>query len=377
MIQARVLLPGLVAVLGALSACSDDGAGEPQNTSGAGPVAGTPSTSGAAGNPAGGNAGTSSSAGSAGTAGSGAGMGGNSGAGGAAGGSGGSGGTALGPAKPTMVGSEWALALGDVTLQVDPQAGGRVTTFKLGSDNLLTGPAVHPTYWGSTLWIAPEATLWMQPPPAPIDSDPYTATATDTALTLSGMTYAKLGVSATKVFSTDAARGAFTIEYRLNNTSQAAVMMSPWEVTRVLPRGLTFFPKGPSQRLSMGATMPTTESSGIVWYSYDMNAVTNDSKLWADATEGWVAHVAAGLVFIKTFSDLSAEQIAPMEGDVELYTNELHTYIELENLGPYVSIAPGASASWTVTWYLRRLPAALEATAGNMALAQFVRETID
>jgi hypothetical protein len=107
-----------------------------------------------------------------------------------------------------------------------------------------------------------------------------------------------------------------------------------------------------------------------------MNAVTSDSKLWADASEGWVAHVAAGLVFIKTFSDLSAEQIAPMEGDVALYTNQLHTYIELENLGPYVSIAPGASASWTVTWYLRRLPAGLEATAGNMALAQFVREAI-
>jgi hypothetical protein len=367
MLQARVLAACLVAALGSAAACSNGGV-DAHDTSGPGPSAGSSGASSSAGSVSGGSAGASSAAGSAasgaGTAGSG-------------GATGGAGGLAVPPAKPTLVGSEWAFTLGEVTLQVDPQQGGRITTFKLGAENLLTGPDVNPTYWGSTLWIAPEATLWTHPPPAVIDTDPYTATASDSTLTLSSMTYDELGVSATKVFSTDAARGAFTVEYRLNNTSQAAVMMSPWEVTRVLPRGLTFFPKGPSQRLSPDATLPTTESNGVVWYSYDMNAVTNDSKLWADASEGWIAHVAAGLVFIKTFSDLSAEQIAPMEGDVELYTNEAHTYIELENLGPYVSIAPGASASWTVTWYLRRLPAALEATAGSMALAQFVRETIE
>lgn len=291
-------------------------------------------------------------------------------------GAGGSGGSSMMPPKPTQVGDEWALTMGEVTLQVAPQEGGRITAFKFGNENLLTGPDVNGMYWGSTLWIAPEATLWMQPPPAPIDSDPYTAMASDTTLTLSGMTYAKLGVSATKIFSADPVKQSFTIEYKLNNTSQAAVMMSPWEVTRVLPRGLTFFPQGPSQRLSMNATLPTTEQNGIIWYAYDQSAVTKDSKLWADATEGWVAHVAAGLVFIKKFEDLGTDKLAPMEGDVELYTNALHTYIEIEETGPYVSIAPGASSSWSVTWYLRKLPAEIQATAGNAQLAQFVRDTI-
>jgi hypothetical protein len=379
MIERRVLTTCLaVGVVAALSACSDDGGGS-GGMSGSGSLAGASSMSGSAGagtaGAGGAPSGGSGSAGSAGsTAGSGAGQGGAGGAGTA--GAGGSGGSPLMPAKPTMVGDEWSLTLGDVTLQVAPQEGGRITTFKLGSENLLTGPAVHPTYWGSTLWIAPEATLWMQPPPAPIDSDPYTAMANDTTLTLSGMTYAELGVSATKVFSTNVQKNAFEIEYKLNNTSQDEVEMSPWEVSRVLPRGLTFFPKGPAQRLSMNATMPTTEQNGIIWYEYNQAAVTNDSKLWADGLEGWVAHVAAGLVFIKTFSDLSGDQIAPMEGDVALYTNELHTYIEVENLGPYVSIAPGASASWTVTWYLRKLPPEIQATAGSAALAQFVRDTI-
>jgi hypothetical protein len=370
----------VVGVCAALSACSDDGGNGSPGASGSAFVAGASTmagSSGAATAGAGGSDNGGSASGSAGSAGSTLG-GSGAGQGGSAAGTAGAGGSGGAPmtAKPTMVGDEWALTLGDVTLQVAPQEGGRITTFKAGNENLLTGPAVNDMYWGSTLWIAPEATLWMQPPPAPIDSDPYTAMASDTTLTLNGMSYAKLGVSASKVFSTDAQKNAFKIEYKLNNTSQAAVMMSPWEVTRVLPRGLTFFPKGPSQRLSDGATMPTTEQGGIVWYEYDQAAVSKDSKLWADASEGWVAHIAAGLVFIKKFEDLSTGTLAPMEGDVELYTNELHTYIEIEETGPYVSIAPGASSSWTVTWYLRHLPVGIEAKAGNTALAQFVRETI-
>jgi hypothetical protein len=35
-----------------------------------------------------------------------------------------------------------------------------------------------------------------------------------------------------------------------------------------------------------------------------------------------------------------------------------------------------ASVPWTVTWYLKRLPADITATAGNAALVQFVRDTI-
>jgi hypothetical protein len=89
-----------------------------------------------------------------------------------------------------------------------------------------------------------------------------------------------------------------------------------------------------------------------------------------------VAHVVDGLVFIKSFGDVTADKIAPGEGDVELFTNAVHSYIELENQGPYGNIAPGASTSWTVTWFLRRLPANIAATVGNADLAQFVRGTI-
>lgn len=387
LVHRRLIVLGVtVALVGGCSDAADDS--QAQNTSGSGPLAGSPSSAGSPSGSAGSTAAGSSGSPNAGTAnvvgGSGgvttAGTGGSI-SGGSAGA--GAGGTATGPVKPVMREGKWAFDMGDVTLEVDPMKGGRITAFKLGAENLLTDATVNPTYYGSTLWISPEAALWTQPPPAPLDSDPYTVTVTDTSVTLTGMPYksAKLSASAVKRISAAPALGAFKIEYQVTNTAQTAVSMAPWEVTRVHPAGLTFFPTGPSQSLSVGATLPTTNLGGVTWFNYEAAAATANSKLYADGTEGWIAHVVHGLVFIKSFADLSADKIAPMEGDVELFTTKAAPvmgtpYIEIENQGAYGSVAPGAATSWTVMWFLRKLPAGIEATVGNDALAKFVRDTI-
>ena len=376
-------------VLLAVAACSDSGDGGSPSSAGSGPVAGSSSTggtaSGSAGTTASGVGGIASTGGDApAMSGSGgvvttAGQGGASTTGGMAG----AGGAATGPVKPVLRDGKWAFDFGDVTFEADPMVGGRITTFKLGAANLLVGGAdtMNQYYWGSTLWISPEATKWMQPPPAELDRDPYTVVANDTSVTMTSAAYAKLGITISKTFSVDAKLGAVVLEYKLNNVTQAAVQMAPWEVTRVFPRGLTFFPKGPTApTLSTGATMPTTEMNGIVWFDYVANAITKDSKLYADGGEGWVAHVSDGLVFIKSFADLTANQVAPKEGDVELYVNTDHPdikrYLEIEAQGAYGDIAANSSASWKTTWFLRKLPAGVDATPGSAALAQFVRDTI-
>jgi hypothetical protein len=128
--------------------------------------------------------------------------------------------------------------------------------------------------------------------------------------------------------------------------------------------------------ISMGGTLPTTNAGGVTWFAYDAAAITADSKVYADGAEGWMAHVAEGLVFIKRYVDVPPAMQAPGEGDDELYTNLLHTYIELEIQGAYAPLAPQASVAWVVTWYLKRLPVDIAATAGNAALVQFVRDTI-
>jgi hypothetical protein len=128
--------------------------------------------------------------------------------------------------------------------------------------------------------------------------------------------------------------------------------------------------------LKPGSTFPTTSAGGITWFAYDAASIKADSKFFADGAEGWIAHTANGLVFIKRFADVPAAMQAPGESEVELYTNLLHTYLELEPQGPYTTLAPQESLTWTTTWYLRRLPATITPTAGNPALAQFVRDII-
>ena len=374
-------------VLFAVVACSDSDGGASPSSAGSGPVAGMPGTAGSAsgggGANAGGTGGVQTTGGNVAVGGGGANAAGQGGGGGATGGVAGAGGAVSGPVKPVMRDGKWALDFGDLTFEVDPMVGGRITTFKLGTTNVLVSAAdtMNQYYWGSTLWISPEATKWMQPPPAALDRDPYTAVATDTSVTLTSAPYATLGITISKTFSVDTKLGAVVLEYKLNNVTQAAVQMAPWEVTRVFPRGLTFFAKGPTApTLSTGATLPTTETNGIVWFDYVANVITKDSKLYADGAEGWVAHVADGLVFIKSYADVTADKLAPKEGDVELYVNTDHPdikrYLEIEAQGAYGDIAANGTATWTTTWFLRKLPAGLDATPGSAALAQFVRNTI-
>jgi hypothetical protein len=375
-------------VLLAVVACSGSGGGASPGGAGSGPVAG--STAGGASGTGGAGVGVAGGGGLTEMGGAVAlGGGGNGGVPGGQGGSAGTAGTAgagggaSGPVKPVMRDGKWALDFGDLSFEVDPMVGARITTFKLGATNILVSATdtMSQYYWGSTLWISPEATKWMQPPPAELDRDPYTVVATDTSVTMTSAVNAKLGITISKTFSIDTKLGAVVIEYKLNNTTQAAVQMAPWEVTRVFPRGLTFFPKGPTApTLSTGATMPTTEMNNVIWFNYDMAAITKDSKLYADGSEGWVAHAADGLVFIKSFADVTADKLAPQEGDVELYANTDHPdikrYVELETQGTYGDIAATASVSWKCSWFLRKLPAGVDAAPGNAPLAQFVRDTI-
>ena len=107
-----------------------------------------------------------------------------------------------------------------------------------------------------------------------------------------------------------------------------------------------------------------------------------------DGAEGWVAHVFCGTglelacpgasspVLIKTFPDIDASSFVPGEAEVEIYANDVNTYIEVEDQGPYEPVPAGGSVSWTVRWYLRYLPSDITPQAGNVDLLDFVRGQI-
>jgi hypothetical protein len=277
---------------------------------------------------------------------------------------------------PAANGSVYTFQFGDTLFAVDAKLGGRIVTFALSGHNILTGPAVDPANFGSTFWPSPQSD-WGWPPPTEIDSAPYAASLDGAVLSLSGATAAGLGLALAKRFSADSQAGAVTVAYTITNRGQAR-QVAPWEITRVAAGGLTFFPMGEGgPRKGPQDLLNTTIVNGVAWFAYDAAAITADQKLFADGQEGWIAHVDGDLLLVKSFANTKPSQAAPGEAEIEIYANGAHSYVEVENQGAYVNLAPGAATGWTVRWILRKLDlAATPARVGSAALLALVRSLV-
>jgi hypothetical protein len=271
---------------------------------------------------------------------------------------------------PTAEGSVTTFTSGDTVFAVDASQGGRIVTFSLAGLNSVTAPKTTvDNNWGSTFWTSPQ-TDWNWPPPTEIDSDPYRASLDGGTLTLTGDTSIKLDLAVTKKFSMDQATGNVTIEYGIVNKGSAARRVAPWEITRVAAGGLTFFPMGEGSPTKGSQDLLNLEvKDGVAWFAYDAAAIPKEQKVFADGREGWIAHADKGLLLVKAFSDISPSQAAPSEAEISLYTDTNHTYIEVENEGAYQELAPNASLTWTVRWFLRKLDASVSVGSAELLSA--------
>ncbi len=346
-------------------------------------------TGGAGGGGLGGaGVGGSVSGGATGTGGSGTGgkgTGGAAGAGGAAtggtgfGGATGTGGSTSGPVVPTTVASTGRdrFAFGDVVFEVDPKVGARVATLSLGGANMIAAKSATDTdntTWGALFWPSPQSAwdkFW--PPPAALDSQPYTGGISGSHLVLDSASYAFLGVSVSKDFSADSGTGWITIAYTLKATK--AVQAAPWEDCRVPRGGLAFFPAGTS--LAKGP-LTMTETAGIDWFDDASKSATSASgeKAIADGSGGWSAYALGGNLFLRKFTNTPASAQAPGEGQDEIYPGPTGSsgFLELEVQGPYTSIPAGGSLSWTIAWRIDAIPASVTVSAGSTTLADFAKQ---
>ncbi|HVY32319.1 MAG TPA: hypothetical protein VHB79_37540 [Polyangiaceae bacterium] len=378
----------LLVTVFATAACSGSENGVTPGAGGAGQAGSMPSAGGGAANA--GSAGTTALAaaagagGSAGAAGRGgastAGSGGAAGAGGAGGASGGSGGAAPSLVLPITRGELDVLEFGGIAFAVNPSKGARIVSFKLDGDELLTDTTANPNYYGSTLWTSP-ASDWVVPgtfvPPPVVDGNPYTVTASEqgviTATSATSTANGKQFV-VSKIFHADLAHQAIVIDYGLENTGAAPFRLSHWEVTRVFPNGLMFFATGGTPKLDfLKQPVQVQQAAGYTWYDNSTHKMgQGESKAGTDSPSGFIAqvapHPAGDLLFIKAFSPVASASAPPDHYPIEFYCNDPHTYVELEDHSSYDEIAPGATYTRTVTWYVRRLPSGTDRSIGSAAL---------
>jgi len=259
-------------------------------------------------------------------------------------------------------------------LTIDPSTGGRITELKLNGKNFLTTKSIHPIFWGSTLWPSPQ-NIWGGPDLEELDRLLYSDTVFGNTLKMVSMPDPKSGFIFIKEFSFNKKYGAFELKYSIANGSDTVRKVAPWEVTRVQTRGLTFFPTGEGIRWGNIASL-VTELNGITWFNYEPDKISSThNKFFTDGKEGWIAQVNNGIIFIKYFKDEPKELAAPSEAEIEVYTNPDKTYVEVEVQGAYTTLKPGASLTWTVFWYIKKLPK-IKIENGSQQLIDFVRNQI-
>jgi hypothetical protein len=280
----------------------------------------------------------------------------------------------------TMNGGRYVLTLGSTYLELDPMNGARMTALRVGgmaggnllADSTVTGQADN---WGSTFWPSPQTWPW---PPTDagsinaINTLPYTVTTDNTSLTLTSSVNASVPkLQVIKKFTPDLAKEAIEIDYTVTNGGTDPVTTAPWEVTRVAPGGITFYPAQSPPYTQATPLLKTTVAAGVTWYQHDPSDMTL-YKLFGDGKDGWLAHADGDLLLIKTFSDIPAGAAAKNEAEIEIYAAP--KYVEMENQGAVATLTAGQSLHWTVRWYARKL--ATPAAVGSADLVAYVLNQI-
>jgi len=237
---------------------------------------------------------------------------------------------------------------GDVTMTINAAEGGKVISYKYKDQEVLSQNQ-FPNAYGSTFWTSPQVE-WNWPPVAEIDRLPYeiVSETANEEIVLKGKVAEKLKYSVTKKFAVDKKDGAIVATYTITNASDETRKVAPWEITRVPGEGTVFF-DCPLAGITPEGLMPFTEAFKASWLKFDVQK--ENRKINADG-KGWLAYVNNGVMMVKKFPNITPDQPAPNEAEIQVYINANSTYVELESQGAYIELKPGESLDWTVRWYL-------------------------
>lgn len=269
-------------------------------------------------------------------------------------------------------GDNWLLTGMGWRALVDPRAGARITGFFIGETNLLTGPEVDSSNYGSTFWTSPQSD-WQWPPPPEVDHLPYAVLEGEgDVLVCCGTPCAALGILVTKRFALGANQ-SFRVEYEICNQTNDIIKVAPWEISRVRGGTTVMMAGQPFEEPAPIPKLAVVNAAGAQWYGYERSAVQRDQKWFAHSDEGWLAHFSDGCVLIKEFEVVPVQKHAPGESMIEVFASGTRDYIEIEQQGPYVKVGPWKSFAWTVTWKGRQVPSGLDVKVGQRNVLDWIR----
>ena len=258
-----------------------------------------------------------------------------------------------------------------VELLVTADVGPRVIRFGfIGQRNLFaelpgqqggTGEKKWVLRGGHRLWIAPED----KPKTYELDNRPVEFKAIPGGVRTVQARGPLTGVQKRMDITLAKAGNEVRIVHSLANLGRRPVELSVWAPTVMAPDGMGIIPlpaKIPHTKLLTHtqewslwgytdfADPRWTLGSRYVFFRQDRRRGPN--KLGIAHREGWVAYQLGEFLFVKYFARLAGA--AYPDGGVNFETFSNQDFLELESLGPLVTLRPGRTARHTETWRLFR-----------------------
>lgn len=270
----------------------------------------------------------------------------------------------------------YSLSNGSVELVVLADVGPRVVRYALeGGENQfhefddqagLVGGHDFRLYGGHRLWVWPEVERTYFPDNRPVDVKVSVAGATFTAPIEANPPGTSLQRS--MVIELDEQGSRVHLVHSISNHSTAPTQLAAWTPTIMRPggRGILPFPpravmdKDHFQSVSPLTLWSFTDFTDGRWIvGQDFLQLIQQEKPAGRFPEqmsglfnpeGWGAYARGGTVFLKRAAVVPGAQYPDFGCNFELFTNA--EFLELESLGPLVTLQPGETVTHTEDWWL-------------------------
>lgn len=266
----------------------------------------------------------------------------------------------------------YRLANGQVALLVTTDVGPRILQFGfVDGENVLAefagswgnrGGEVWHSYGGHRLWHAPEEVARTYYP----DNEPVDWEQHGDFIRLRPPVERTTGIQKEIDIALRPEGAEVKLTHRLRNLNLWPVTLAPWALTVMAAGGTAILPLPP--RGSHPADLLPTGSL-VLWAYTDMAdrrwtwgerfvllrqevVVGRPQKVGAWLPDGWLAYAHNGLLFVKRFEVVAGATYPDRGSNVEVFTDE--AMLELETLGPLVTVEPGAAVEHVEWWYLAR-----------------------
>ena len=223
----------------------------------------------------------------------------------------------------------------------------------------LTGGDEWRAYGGHRFWIAPENERTYFP-----DNRPVAVELFPDGLSLMPPFEESTGFQKSIRISFFSDTPHAQVLHTLGNQSKQSSPAAPWALTVMTSGGVAILPHAPrsdwpgkltaQNTLSLWSYTDLSDSRWTMGQRYILlsqrGGDLKPQKIGMFNTEGWVAYLVNGFLFIKFFATTPDHGYPDLNSNLETWTN--NAFLELESLGPLVNLQPGQTITHVEDWFL-------------------------